>query len=72
MTNGFREGAQVRWHWGQGVGEGKIAERFERRVSRTIAGKRIVRVGTKDNPAYLITQEDGGKVLKRGSELEAR
>lgn len=71
MSHRFREGAPVHWKWGQGVGEGKVAERFERRVSRTIAGKRIVRVGTKDNPAYLIHQKDGGKVLKRGSELVA-
>ena len=71
MVNSFRQGAPVRWNWGRGAGEGKVAERFERRVSRTIAGKRIVRVGTKDNPAYLIEQDDGGRVLKRGSELEA-
>jgi len=71
VSNSFRQGAPVRWNWGQGTGEGRIAERFERRVSRTIAGKRIVRVGTKDNPAYLIRQEDGGKVLKRGSELSS-
>jgi hypothetical protein len=71
MPNSFRQGASVRWKWGQGTGEGQVAERFERRVSRTIAGKRIVRIGTKDNPAYLIRQEDGGKVLKRGSELSS-
>ncbi|AXB77566.1 DUF2945 domain-containing protein [Novosphingobium sp. P6W] len=66
----LRKGTSVRWNWGQGTATGKIAERFERRVSRTIKGKRIARYGTHDNPAYIIEQEDGARVLKRGSELE--
>jgi len=49
-----------------------IAERFERRVQRTLKGSRIVRNGSKANPAYLIDQDDGNRVLKLGSELHAR
>ncbi len=71
MAHAFRTGQKVTWRWGEGAAYGKIAERFERRVSRTIKGARIIRVGTPDNPAYLIEQDDGGKVLKRGSELDA-
>ena len=71
MSEGLRKGGKVGWHWGQGTAHGTIVERFERRVSRTIKGKRIVRVGTADDPAYLIEQEDGDRVLKRGSELHA-
>ncbi|EJL24018.1 DUF2945 domain-containing protein [Novosphingobium sp. AP12] len=70
MATEFRTGAKVRWHWGAGSAIGKIAERFERRVSRTIKGKRIARNGTPENPAYLIEQDDGSRVLKRASELE--
>ncbi|HUD28951.1 MAG TPA: DUF2945 domain-containing protein [Novosphingobium sp.] len=70
MATTFAKGAKVRWHWGAGTAIGKIAERFERRVSRTIKGKRIARRGTPENPAYLTEQEDGARVLKRGSELE--
>lgn len=70
MTTAFRKGARVRWNWGQGSATGTVAERFERRVSRTIAGKRIVRNGSHDNPAYLVEQEDGARALKSGSELE--
>lgn len=70
MANGFREGQHVRWHWASGSGEGKVVDRFERRVQRTIKGARIVRNGNAENPAYLIEQADGGRVLKRGSELE--
>ncbi|MBD8677355.1 DUF2945 domain-containing protein [Sphingomonas sp. CFBP 13720] len=69
MANGFRKGDTVEWHWGQGTAKGKIAERFDRRVQRTIKGSKIVKNGTADNPAYLVEQDDGGKVLKRGSEL---
>ncbi len=69
MANGFHKGDTVEWHWGQGTAKGTIAERFDRRVQRTIKGSKIVKNGTTDNPAYLVEQDDGGKVLKRGSEL---
>lgn len=71
-ANSFAKGARVSWKWGAGVGEGEVIERFERRVSRTIAGKRISRVGSHENPAYLVGQDDGGKVLKKGSELHGK
>ncbi|PEQ11905.1 DUF2945 domain-containing protein [Novosphingobium sp. PC22D] len=70
MANSYRQGTTVRWNWGTGTATGQIAERFERKVSRTIKGKRIRRNGTADNPAYVICQDDGTKLLKRGSELE--
>ena len=69
MTKGLHKGQKVSWTWGEGTANGTVTERFERRVSRTIKGKRIVRVGTADNPAYLVEQADDGRVLKRGSEL---
>jgi hypothetical protein len=69
-VSALRKGSTVRWHWASGTATGKISERFERRVTRTIKGKRIARNGTPDNPAYLIEQDDGARVLKRGSELE--
>ena len=71
MTKSFRKGQKVSWTWGEGTAHGMVAERFERRVSRTIKDKRIVRAGTPENPAYLVEQADGGRVLKRGSELAA-
>lgn len=65
----FRVGQNVTWHWGNGEAQGKIAERFEREVSRTIKGSKITRKGSKDDPAFLIEQDDGAKVLKLASEL---
>ena len=69
--NQFTLGTHVHWLWGRGEAHGRIAERFERRVERTIKGCRIVRNGSADNPAYLVEQVDGGRVLKLGSELSA-
>ncbi|MCG7348634.1 DUF2945 domain-containing protein [Sphingomonas sp. MJ1 (PH-R8)] len=69
MANSYSKGDKVSWSWGKGTAEGKVEEKFERRVQRTIKGSKIVRNGSKENPAYLIVQEDGDKVLKEGSEL---
>lgn len=71
MANSYRNGQAVTWKWASGSAHGKVEERFERRVQRTIKGARIVKNGTKDNPAYLVVQDDGGRALKRGSELSA-
>lgn len=69
MANAYGKGDKVSWHWGSGTAQGKVDDRFERRVQRTLKGTKVVKNGTKDNPAYLIVQSDGDKVLKRGSEL---
>lgn len=71
MTESFRKGARVRWNWGQGVGRGRIAERFERHVERTIEGSVIRRNGSHRNPAYLVATDGGSEVLKLGSELSS-
>jgi hypothetical protein len=69
VAHHFAKGAKVRWNWASGTAEGEVVERFDRRVSRTLKGKRITRVGTRENPAYLLRQDDGDRILKRGSEL---
>jgi hypothetical protein len=69
MSDRYSKGEKVRWHWASGSATGTIADAFERRVQRTLKGSKIVRNGTRDNPAYLIEQDDGDRVLKRGSEL---
>jgi hypothetical protein len=70
MSNAFRKGQTVKWNWGKGTATGRVEEKFTRRVQRTIKGAKIVKNGTEDNPAYVIEQEDGQTVVKRGSELE--
>ncbi|WP_099865370.1 DUF2945 domain-containing protein [Pararhizobium haloflavum] len=65
----YRKGSKVEWKWGNGVGSGKIAEVFTEKVKRTINGSEITRDASKDDPAYLIEQSDGGRVLKGHGEL---
>lgn len=67
----FRTGQHVEWNWGNGKGRGQVKERFTREVTRTLQGSEITRDGSEANPAYLIEQEDGDRVLKLGSELSA-
>lgn len=70
MSDSYRVGEKVKWKWGNGFGEGIIAERFTDDVTRTIDGTEVKRNATDGEPAYLIKQEDGGRVLKGHSELQ--
>lgn len=65
----LRKGSKVEWKWGQGTATGKIVEVFHEDVDKTIDGKSIKRKASKDDPAFLIEQEDGQKVLKGESEV---
>nr|WP_137677748.1 DUF2945 domain-containing protein [Parerythrobacter lutipelagi] len=71
-SHSYQTGQYVQWDWGNGTGKGQIKERFEREVTRTLQGTEVTKDGDEDNPAYLIKQDDGDEVLKRGSELEAQ
>jgi hypothetical protein len=70
MSKTFNKSERVKWSWGTGTGAGTVKERFTTRVTRTIKGSEITRNADKDNPAYLIEQDDGDQVLKSHSELE--
>lgn len=66
----FRKGSKVEWRWGKGTGTGKVTESFTDDVERTIEGATIRRKASAEEPAYLVEQEDGGRVLKSHSELK--
>ncbi|MGB6231706.1 MAG: DUF2945 domain-containing protein [Litorimonas sp.] len=66
---GYDTGTKVEWDWGNGTGTGKITERFTDNVTRTIKGNEVTRNATSDEPAYMIEQEDGDRVLKSHSEV---
>ena len=70
MTH-FHKGARVEWNWTKGGGTGKVVEQFTKPVTRTIKGVEVTRKATKEEPAYMIEQDDGGRVLKSASELRA-
>jgi hypothetical protein len=65
----YRQGDTVTWNWGQGEASGKVVEVFTDRVEKRIKGSKVTRNADDDNPAYLLEQEDGDRVLKSHSEL---
>ncbi|HEY8576082.1 MAG TPA: DUF2945 domain-containing protein [Devosia sp.] len=69
MTRSIRKGSKVSWKWGANTAHGKIVERFTSKVTRTIKGTEVTREASQKEPAYLIEQADGDKVLKSRSEL---
>jgi len=71
MSNHYEDGNPVKWKWGNGYGHGRVKSRFTQKVTRKIDDSEITRNGSKDNPAYYIDTDDGGNVLKLGSELES-
>ena len=67
----MRKGTQVSWKYGTGTATGKIEEVHKEAVEKTIKGSQIHRNGTPDNPAFLIVQDNGDRVLKLQSEVTA-
>lgn len=65
----FRKGSKVSWKWGANTAQGKIVERFTSKVTRKLKGTEVTRDASKEEPAFLIEQEDGDQVLKSASEL---
>ena len=60
---------EVEWQWGNGSATGNIREKFTSDVERTIKGSSVKREASDSDPAYLIEQDDGSKVLKSHSEI---
>ncbi|MDB5615085.1 MAG: hypothetical protein JWQ22_2738 [Devosia sp.] len=71
MTKSMRKGTKVSWKWGAHTAHGKIVESFTEKVTRTLKGTEVTREASAEEPAYLIEQDDGDKVLKSRSELTA-
>ena len=66
----FKVGDQVTWNWGYGTAQGKVTERFTDDVTRTLQGVQVTRNATSEEPAYLIEQDDGARVLKACREIQ--
>lgn len=70
MSQAYDAGTKVKWKWGEGWGRGEVSEVFTSEVTRTIKGTEVTRKASDDDPAYLIEQADGDRVLKGHSEIE--
>ena len=67
----MRKGSKVSWKYGTGTAIGKIEEVHKEPIEITIKGSKIHRNGTPDNPALVIAQDNGDRVLKLQSEVTA-
>lgn len=63
-------GETVQWNWGKSEAKGKVKEKFTQPVTKTLKGTEVKRNASKDEPAYLVVQENGNAVLKSESELK--
>ncbi|QYJ67953.1 hypervirulence associated TUDOR domain-containing protein [Flavobacterium litorale] len=68
----YNENDKVEWNWGNGTGTGKVKKVYTQKVTKTIKGSEVTRNASKDDPAYLIEQEDGDEVLKGHDELKKK
>ncbi|GAB5379755.1 MAG: DUF2945 domain-containing protein [Aliiglaciecola sp.] len=66
----FATNTEVQWQWGNGSATGYVREKFTESVTKTIDGTDVTRNADGSNPAYLIEQSDGQRVLKSASELK--
>ncbi|WP_031549690.1 DUF2945 domain-containing protein [Parvularcula oceani] len=69
MSKTYNKGDKVKWSWGNGTATGKVEKSYTEKVTRKIDGNEVTRNADDDDPAYYISQDDGGNVLKSHSEL---
>ena len=65
----IKKGTEVTWKWGNGSAQGKVEEVFHEDVSRRIDGNTIKRKAGRDDPAYMIKQDNGQMVIKSCTEV---
>jgi len=63
-------GDEVGWQWGNGVATGVIESIHHERTEIESKGSRIVRNGTSEDPALILTHSSGAKVLKLQHEVK--
>jgi hypothetical protein len=67
----MRKGTQVSWKYGTGTATGKVESVHKEPVTRKLKGSDVTRNGSADDPALLIVQENGDRVLKLKSEVKS-
>jgi hypothetical protein len=66
----MNKGDTVAWLWANGLAQGVLAEVCPQRTEIVSKGKKIVRIGSHENPALIITHASGNPVLKLQSEVQ--
>ncbi len=67
--NRYEKGTRVSWRWGAHTAKGRIARIFDQDATRTSEATEVARHAWSREPAYMIEQDDGARVLKSHSEL---
>jgi hypothetical protein len=68
----IKKGDVVTWNWGDGTAEGEISSVSFEKTSIQVEDSEITRNGTPDNPAIIIEQDDGARILKLLSEVSLK
>lgn len=66
----MKKGDKVHWKWGKSEAEGVVKEKSEKTITKKIKGTTVKRKADKEEPAYVIKQENGTEVVKSESELK--
>lgn len=66
----MKKGDKVHWNWGKSQAEGTIKQKSDKTITKKIKGTEVKRKATKEQPAYLIKQQNGTEVVKSESELK--
>lgn len=66
----MKSGDSVAWQWANGLAEGTVKSVHAERTEIMSKGKHIVRNGSADNPAVIISHASGNDVLKLANEIQ--
>lgn len=65
----MKKGDKVHWNWAGSEAEGTVDQKYTEPVTRKIKGTEVKRNASKEDPAYMIKQENGNRALHSESEL---
>lgn len=65
----MKVGETVYWKWGNGFAEAKVSSIHFEKVSIETKGKVITRNGTSVNPALILRNKNGIRIVKLASEV---
>lgn len=72
MSKKYSKGTKVEWDWGNGTATGEVTDVYEEKTTHKIKGNEVTRNASSDDPAYMIKQDDGDRVLKSHSEVRKK
>ena len=65
-------GDTAHWKWGNGMAEAQVEELHPEPTTILTKGAKVTRNGTMDNPAVIMKNKKGVKILKLESEIDKK